>query len=473
MTRMEKMIALLVLIVLALALTGCQESEESKYKSAQSLMAQGKYGEAAEKFEALGSYEEASKLTMYCKAAAAGENGDYQTAFSGFRTLGEYKDSPMMIIYYKARQSADGPWRNKLEAAKSYEQNALFRDSATRAENCRKIVYDEALSLRNAGDYDGACARLKELGHYQNAASQIPEIRYEQGEAKRAAKDWDGAVAAFEEAGRYSDAAAQIKETRYQEAESLRSAKKYDEAYVIYAQIVGYKNVNEIIKNDADIAAAKRMPYKKTGSVVTFGTYPQTTSSAKNAPIEWIVLDVQGNKALLISKYGLDARPYNTGFADVTWETCTLRIWLNNDFYRKAYSEKEQQGILITSIDNGPNQGCSRWSSNGGNNTLDRLFLLSCAEANKYFNVTIYDNANTGSRVEPTAYAKEQGAYDNIYSTTTEGKAAGWWWLRSPGESQHGAAGVDVDGSLNYDFVNYASGCVRPAFWLDLDADIF
>jgi len=71
--------------------------------NAQALMAEGKYAEAAERFEALGSYEESSMLTMYCKAAAAGERGDYDTAFSGFRGLGEYKDSRMMLDYYNAR----------------------------------------------------------------------------------------------------------------------------------------------------------------------------------------------------------------------------------------------------------------------------------------------------------------------------------------------------------------------------------
>ena len=138
---MKKTAVLLLMLMLTLVvMTSCQESIETKYTNAQTLMAEGKYAEAAERFEALGSYEEASKLAIYCKAAAAGESGDYDTAFSGFRGLGEYKDSRMMLDYYTARSYEDGNWQNKLRAAAMYAQNSLFRDSAGRAENCRRAV---------------------------------------------------------------------------------------------------------------------------------------------------------------------------------------------------------------------------------------------------------------------------------------------------------------------------------------------
>lgn len=97
------MYSLLVIFAVVLV-SGCQESDESKYKIAQSLMAKGQYSEAAEKFDELGSYEEATKLSMYCKAAAAGENGDFQTSLSTFELLGDYKESQMMLTYYSARR---------------------------------------------------------------------------------------------------------------------------------------------------------------------------------------------------------------------------------------------------------------------------------------------------------------------------------------------------------------------------------
>lgn len=55
------------------------------------------------------------------------------------------------------------------------------------------------------------------------------------------------------------------------------------------------------------------------GQIVSFGHYPQSSSGMDNNPIEWIVLDVHGNKALIISRYALDCKPYNTTYKDVTW----------------------------------------------------------------------------------------------------------------------------------------------------------
>ena len=592
---MKKTVLLkLMLIFTVVFLTGCQESIETKYKNAQALMAEGKYAEAAERFESLGSYEESSMLTIYCKAAAAGERGDYDTAFNGFRGLGEYKDSRMMLDYYSARSYEDGNWRSKLKAAAMYEQNSLFRDSASRAENCRRAVYDEAQRLKSTGDYDGACDRLDALGRYQSAASQIPEIRYQQGVAKREAGDWDGAVAAFAKAGSYSDAAVQIDATRYAQAESLEAAGRQDEASRIFAGlgnysdsferayrpyylegvakreakdwdgavaafeqagsysdaatqilvtryaegevkrtakdwdgavaafekagnysdaatqitetrylkakdltskgdyagaaaifigIKGYKDVDSLLANDHNLsaaaaaataaAAAARDAKYSVGNYVTFGHYPQTSGGNDNTPIEWLVLARDGNKALLISRYGLDAKPYNEKWVDITWEKCTLRTWLNGTFLNKAFTAAEQKGILLTNVDNGSSQGYSGYSTNGGNNTQDRVFLLSYAEANKYLGVTDDDGKNTKSRVAPTAYANKQGAYTYSSTKTADGAAAGWWWLRSPGYIQYYAAFVTTAGSLRSYYVYEDDAVVRPALWINLESDIF
>lgn len=209
------------------------------------------------------------------------------------------------------------------------------------------------------------------------------------------------------------------------------------------------------------------------GDFVTFGTYSQTKEGNDTTPIEWLVLDVQGNKALLISKYGLDVQPYNTEYADVTWENCTLRKWLNETFLNNAFSQAEQEVILTTTVDNSKNQ-CFDWTilsgdvTTGGNNTRDKVFLLSYAEVNKYFNVT-YSNLNILSRVSPTAYAISQRAGFNTGYKTLDGAAAGYWWLRSPGYFQTCVTIVYTDGSLNFDRVDGRLS-VRPAIWLDLSA---
>ena len=77
---------------------------------------------------------------------------------------------------------------------------------------------------------------------------------------------------------------------------------------------------------------------KNVRDYIKFGSYPQTVKGIVR-PIEWQVLDVQDNKALLISKFGLDVQPYNNTKAKVTWDTCSLRSWLNKDFLNMLIQE--------------------------------------------------------------------------------------------------------------------------------------
>ena len=268
---------------------------------------------------------------------------------------------------------------------------------------------------------------------------------------------------------------------QFASAVQLLNTGKTDDALAIMFSIPGYsgfKPVAEYFEANAELATAAReaklAPYKSVGGIVTFGTYPQTASGSDKTPIEWLVLDYDAasNRVLIISRYGLDAKPYNTGYIDITWEKCTLRTWLNNDFLNAAFTAQEQKGIVLTAVDNSKSQESSRWDTNGGNNTQDKIFLLSYAEANKYFGVT-WENGNMKSRVTPTAYALKAGAWTSDSKTTADGAKAGWWWLRSPGVTQYSAAGVFTDGSLSSYNVSSASGCVRPALWINLESGIF
>lgn len=306
----------------------------------------------------------------------------------------------------------------------------------------------------------------------------IPNNKYQHALALRESGQYEEAIAAFEELGDYSDAKTQITETKYQQGKRFLTAKDYDSAARILINIKEYEDVDKLLAEDDNmIAAAARDAKFAVGNYVTFGRYPQTKAGKDKTPIEWLVLARDGSKALLISRYGLDAQPYNTTNSEVTWETCTLRTWLNSTFYNKAFSSAEQAAILTTNVDNSKKQCYSGYSTDGGNNTQDKVFLLSYAEANKYFGVKNWQNNgatdNVKSRVAPTVYAIAQGAGKNSSYKTADGIDAGWWRLRSPGVSQYDAAYVSTDGSLYAKRVNVGSGSVRPALWVNIEAGIF
>ena len=180
----------------------------------------------------------------------------------------------------------------------------------------------------------------------------------------------------------------------------------------------------------------------KKGDIIKFGDYPQDSNGSKS-PIEWLVLDVKGNEALLISRYGLDCKQYHHNYTDITWEDCDLRKWLNNDFIKLAFSEEDAKKIKLSKL---KNEG-----TRGGNETKDRVFCLSIDEAEQYF-ISEYDR-----QCKPTAYARNQGVY--VFNDCC------FWWLRSAGIGKSFAMIVDTNGLLfsRGNRVDYVRSVIRPA----------
>jgi len=186
----------------------------------------------------------------------------------------------------------------------------------------------------------------------------------------------------------------------------------------------------------------------------------------------WRVLAVKNNRALLLSRDILERRPYNTEFTGVTWETCTLRQYLNGEFY-ESFTQEEKARIEERENDNPKNQW---YGTEGGNNTKDKVFLLSIEEVVKYFGDSGDLAARKGWYWEKgkDELKDEKGYYINDqYNGRRVAKFNGsgsWWWLRSPGINQNYAALVDDDGIVNLigRFVTRGAGGVRPALWLNL-----
>ena len=225
-------------------------------------------------------------------------------------------------------------------------------------------------------------------------------------------------------------------------------------------KLQNYKSIENDVNNGLSKKALYSM-YKqlvtgeiKTGSVIMFGSYPQGKSSKDKTPIEWIVLDIQDGKALLISKMGIDCKPYHKNYyGHITWENCSLRKWLNGAFLNKAFNDNEKEMIkhTIVTADNNP-----RYNTNPGNDTKDKVFLLSINEVKKYFHSNKYKSC------KPTIYAREHGADRDLFSGNC------YWLLRSPGASPQYAAyvysGVNNEGNVNGSYYT-----VRPALWISLD----
>ena len=347
------------------------------------------------------------------------------------------------------------------EAIAAFKELNDYSDSKTKISECNTAIlereYQKALKLMTDEKYEDAIKAFRALNGYSDSTTKIgecktaiPERDYQRALKLMTDEKYEEAVTAFKALNGYGDSTTQIKECIYQKAEKLRQSGRYDEAYAGYLKIPEYKNVSEILKTDKNLLLVKF----KVGNSITFGNYPQTKAGNDNTPIEWLVLENDGETALLISRYALDCKPYNRKNEGTTWEKCTLRGWLNNEFFDKAFSAEEKQSILQSDVSADKNPG---FSTNPGNATKDSVFLLSVVEANKYF------ESDDARKCAPTDYAIQQGAH-TIDSYKVEGRMACWWWLRSPGAGTNHAVPVPLDGDVNLcsNFVDRSDRAVRP-----------
>lgn len=376
------------------------------------------------------------------------------------------------------------------------DADALAAQCLEKAESCRKnAVYTTAKARMTGGNtasYKQAIAIFKTIPGWRDADSQmyacqkrIEEIKAKEEAARLEAlrKAEEKRIAAAKRAKRLKKFAAIatpvlcvciafvivlttviIPSIKYSSALNLYNTGKYDEAITAFKNLNGYKDSEKQLENCYIGKLGEEQWNKikniKIGDSYTFGTYEQDNniSNGKEA-IEWTVLDKDGISLLLVSKQALDCQQYNTSYTDVAWENCSLRKWLNNSFLNTAFSEEEKALIQNTTVSADKNP---KYSTDPGNATTDKVFLLSINEAKKYF------NSDEARKCAPTAYAKAQGA---LTSDTYKTPATCWWWLRSPGHSQRSAASVYFDGSVTYDgdIVNYAHDFVRPALWISIE----
>lgn len=192
------------------------------------------------------------------------------------------------------------------------------------------------------------------------------------------------------------------------------------------------------------------------GQRYSFGSYEQGSGKS---PISWLVLKTEGKKALLLSESILDEQPYHSSWGDVTWETSSLRRWLNSTFYNAAFSSSEKSRIVEVTNSNPAVSGTDHgyyFYTDGGRDTKDKVFLLSIDEANDFY------RHFHAWRCYSTPYVFKKGGY------AADVNIGPVWWLRSPGSAQNCASMVSGDGILTNCFepaVTITIG-VRPAVWI-------
>lgn len=538
----------LMLLTLLLTLTSCG-GPESTYKSANNLLAKGKYAEAAEKFASLGSYEDATYLAIYADACAKGESDDpnlIMSAINAFYDLSGFKDSDMRAPYYWGRfceyalehTDAIDRFQTAETALKYYKNIPLFLDCSTRIKalettipSLKEEAYNDAINKAESGNYDAAYTLFDKLNGYKDSktrityyvirsdeamltkptdqdavygiaqrysklgnvidcnqraatlyaqADKIVADKYAQIETYMSTASYEQASNLLKSFGKYGND--RIKDYYILIAEKYLEQQKWDESYYICYQAelddderrTVYHNTAEklfakgqyadaisilteyISKDNAKRAKEIQEEHwldmiqtADIGDSIFFGTYEQHDFYPGQEPIEWTVLDKEANRLLVIISYALDSKPYNRSSTNVTWETCTLRKWLNNDFINTAFTKEQQKYIPTVIVPADPNPECSTYY---GNVTDDKIFLLSISEVIKYF------PTEKTMACDSTVYVSSIGDWNGC-----------WWWLRTPGYKQDETAFVKSGDGIYYGHeVDYERIAVRPAMWIEL-----
>ena len=434
---------------------------EGIYNKAHNTMVgatvEGSFQEAAKLFASISQYKDAADLAEQCREKAEiarkdailsegkaqkvrGQIPNLTHAIRLFQSIPHWKDADDLIVAcnqkigeIKAREEAE-----RLEQAHRWEQ------AQARAKRNKKITALSAAAL---------CLVIAFVIVLTTVI--IPNSNYNKALAWMDDGKYADAILAFEALDGYKDSNNKMLECKYKNAIALMDAGNIVEAYEALIALDGYKDSADKANSIYDQYKVEKLKVAKAGDYVFFGAYEQdnNTSNGKEN-IEWLVLEVKDGKALVISKYALDCKQYNTSYTDVTWETCTLRKWLNNDFLGAAFSAAEKAMIPTVTVSADKNR---YYSTNPGYATQDQVFLLSITEVNKYF------SSDSARQCEPTDFAVANGAWEDSSGNC-------WWWLRSPGVSQGDAADVLSDGYVDEygSGVNHDELAVRPALWIDL-----
>ena len=206
----------------------------------------------------------------------------------------------------------------------------------------------------------------------------------------------------------------------------------------------------------------------EVGSTIEVGKFAQDGKRAEPTPISWIVLNTEGTKALLLSRYAIDEEPYHGGmelmFMDssessrTTWAKSTVRKKLNGEFFDNSFSDEEKQAILTSTVKNDASEGAPGNEALAEPPTKDRVFLLSVGEAERYLG----EYPSSPLRMaKQTKYCRAWGnEYDPLWRDP--------WWLRSLTAGGTGAQIIDCDGTYAYQDINRGEVALRPAMWVDL-----
>ncbi len=382
-------------------------------------------------------------------------------------TQDELKENPNPLAeldnYKKALRFADDSLRTVLTEADEYIHQRNLQTAYDNAKQQMETASNE-LEFNHVAELFSGISGFQDADELREecirrAGECMKDEMYYSAKEKMDAGRYEKAIEEFKSISDWRDSAELISICQQKDGEKTIALKKRRKKVYILAAVAALAIVviiaaSSIISYVGILQQAKAsVSDAKVGSIVTFGTYTEESDTLEKSKIDWRVLAKEDDRILVISSRIIDAMPYhNVSDVDVTWETCSLRKWLNGTFINSAFNSAEKKLIIESEV---LTEKASYSDTDPGNNTKDKIFLLSESEFEKYL--------HSDGSCFATNYATEKTAKG--YSTYLYS-----WWLRSPGASPYLASDVFISTSdVDSTYAAYPNNGVRPAMWISLE----
>lgn len=373
--------------------------------------------------------------------------------------------------YQKALRFAD----NALHTTLTESNEQICRRNA-------KAVYDRAVEIaQNAtsmAEFQNAANMFASIEQFEDAAEKREECQQSAEKCRLAIVEADkdrtyNVAMEHMRWNRYAEALRRLEEIAgWKDADELAGVcrekievqKKAQKKIAKYAKIVvpavavlviAILVISNLVRNSTFLKEEKEdFSAAQVGQRIEFGTYEQDSiwddkTTREKDPIQWIVLEKQDDRILVVSSLILDIHSYDESYSDVvTWEKCSLRRWLNNTFINNAFNATERKLILEAEVPADKYPDCD---TDPGNATTDHIFLLSASEYLQYFT---YDGISRFSDYADTM-REDRGGYQT-------------WWLRTPGEDGQAKVFCDDGNMFDGSWYRNPDGGVRPAMWISI-----
>ena len=312
------------------------------------------------------------------------------------------------------------------------------------------VRYNSAVKLYEEGKYEEAYDKFSKKLDYKDSSDKARDSLYNYALELYEKGNYKEAYNKFIEQLDYEDSSNKAKDALYNYANELYEQGNYEEAYNKFNEQLDYKDCSDKAENALYLKQLANFSNIKVGDTVKFGSYEQDGNNNNGKEeINWIVLKIDGKKALLVSEYGLSNQKYNnTGTDyegdDILWKNCKLRNWLNNEFYNEAFGDEHKKLINNSEI------------GFGVNSTMDKVFILNPDEA--------YDYLGSGLRkCKATQSVNPNG-------NNGEGLYVRWWLRPEDNQNKYWAYvdGDEISPMVFGDGISIHSMLVRPSIWVNI-----